>query len=91
MLYLWSRVPATSQKNLCFGVCTEDLFVISGFAGQILFLQNSDCMFHFVPSTEKTSKVRAQSSNGLIFMKYHALFVIFEKAARFEIVVCCKL
>ena len=22
---------------------------------------------------------------------YHALFVIFEKAAKFEIVVCCKL
>ena len=26
-----------------------------------------------------------------IFMKYHALFVIFEKAAKFENVVCCKL
>ena len=24
-------------------------------------------------------------------MKYQALFVIFEKAAKFEIVVCCKL
>ena len=24
-------------------------------------------------------------------MKYHALFVIFEKGAKFEIVVCCKL
>ena len=24
-------------------------------------------------------------------MKYHALFVIFEKAAKFEIVVCCQL
>ena len=24
-------------------------------------------------------------------MKYHALFVIFEKAAKFEIVFCCKL
>ena len=24
-------------------------------------------------------------------MKYHALFVIFEKAAKFEIVLCCKL
>ena len=24
-------------------------------------------------------------------MKYHALFVIFEKAAKFEFVVCCKL
>ena len=24
-------------------------------------------------------------------MKYHALFVIFEKVAKFEIVVCCKL
>ena len=24
-----------------------------------------------------------------ILMKYHALFVIFEKAAKFEIVVCC--
>ena len=24
-------------------------------------------------------------------MKYHALFVIFEKAAKIEIVVCCKL
>ena len=24
-------------------------------------------------------------------MKYHALFVIFEKAAKFEIIVCCKL
>ena len=24
-------------------------------------------------------------------MKYHALFVIFEKAAKFEIVICCKL
>ena len=24
-------------------------------------------------------------------MKYHALFVIFENAAKFEIVVCCKL
>ena len=23
MLYLWSRVPTTSQENLCFGVCTE--------------------------------------------------------------------
>ena len=23
--------------------------------------------------------------------EYHALFVIFEKAAKFEIVVCCKL
>ena len=26
-----------------------------------------------------------------ILMKHHALFVIFEKAAKFEIVVCCKL
>ena len=26
-----------------------------------------------------------------ILMKYHALFVIFEKAANFENVVCCKL
>ena len=26
-----------------------------------------------------------------ILMKYHALFVIFEKLAKFEIVVCCKL
>ena len=26
-----------------------------------------------------------------ILMKYHALFVIFEKAAKFEIVACCKL
>ena len=26
-----------------------------------------------------------------ILLKYHALFVIFEKAAKFEIVVCCKL
>ena len=26
-----------------------------------------------------------------ILMKYHALFDIFEKAAKFEIVVCCKL
>ena len=26
-----------------------------------------------------------------ILMKYHALFVIFEKAAKFAIVVCCKL
>ena len=25
-----------------------------------------------------------------ILMKYHALFVIFEKATKFEIVVCCK-
>ena len=25
------------------------------------------------------------------FMKYHALFVIYEKTAQFEIVVCCKL
>ena len=24
-------------------------------------------------------------------MKYHALFVIFDNAAKFEIVVCCKL
>ena len=24
-------------------------------------------------------------------MKYHALFVIFERAAKFETVVCCKL
>ena len=27
----------------------------------------------------------------MILMKYHALFVIFEKAAKYEIVVCCKL
>ena len=26
-----------------------------------------------------------------ILMKYHALFVILEKAEKFEIVVCCKL
>ena len=26
-----------------------------------------------------------------ILMKYHALFVIFEEAAKFAIVVCCKL
>ena len=26
-----------------------------------------------------------------ILMKYHALFVIFEKEAKFEIVFCCKL
>ena len=26
-----------------------------------------------------------------IHMKYHTLFVIFEKAAKFAIVVCCKL
>ena len=27
----------------------------------------------------------------MILMKYHALLVIFEKAVKFEIVVCCKL
>ena len=27
----------------------------------------------------------------MILMNYHALFVIFEKAPKFEIVVCCKL
>ena len=27
----------------------------------------------------------------MILMKYHAFFVIFEKAAKFEIVVCCKI
>ena len=27
----------------------------------------------------------------MILMKYRALFVIFEKAAKFAIVVCCKL
>ena len=27
----------------------------------------------------------------MILTKYHALFVIFEKAAKFEIVFCCKL
>ena len=26
-----------------------------------------------------------------ILIRYHALFVIFEKAIKFEIVVCCKL
>ena len=26
-----------------------------------------------------------------ILMEYHALFVIFEKEAKFEFVVCCKL
>ena len=26
-----------------------------------------------------------------ILMKYHARYVIFEKAAKFEIAVCCKL
>ena len=26
-----------------------------------------------------------------ILMKYYALFVIFEKTAKFEIVICCKL
>ena len=30
-----------------------------------------------------------QYSQQTILMKYHALFVIFEKAAKFEIVVCC--
>ena len=30
-------------------------------------------------------------SQQTIPMKYHALFVIFEKAAKFEIVGCCKL
>ena len=27
----------------------------------------------------------------MILMKYHALFVNFEKAAEFEIAICCKL
>ena len=27
----------------------------------------------------------------MILMKYYALFVIFEKAAKLEVVVCCKL
>ena len=31
------------------------------------------------------------SGQQTILMKYHGLFVIFEKAATFEIVVCCKL
>ena len=26
-----------------------------------------------------------------ILMKYHAIYVIFEKASKFQIVVCCKL
>ena len=26
-----------------------------------------------------------------ILMKYHALFVIYEKGAKFEMVICCKL
>ena len=30
-------------------------------------------------------------SQQTILMKYHALFDIFEKAAKLEIVVCCKL
>ena len=27
----------------------------------------------------------------MILVKYHAIFVIFEKGAKFEIVICCKL
>ena len=30
-------------------------------------------------------------SQQAILKKYHALFVIFEKVTKFEIVVCCKL
>ena len=32
-----------------------------------------------------------QKTMQTILMKYHALFVIFEKATKFEIVICCKL
>ena len=35
--------------------------------------------------------MKSSASSSKIFMKYHALFVIFEKAAKFKIVVCCKL
>ena len=37
------------------------------------------------------SKIIAPICQQTILMKYHALFVIFEKAAKFEIVFCCKL
>ena len=29
--------------------------------------------------------------NQTILMKYHALFINFEKAVKFEMIVCCKL
>ena len=37
------------------------------------------------------NRLLADDSQQTILMNYHALFVIFEKAAKFEIVVCCKL
>ena len=36
-------------------------------------------------------KKQGMISYETILMQYHALFVIFEKAAKFEIVTCCKL
>ena len=41
--------------------------------------------------TSDTIIARAYSQDQTIVMKYHALFVIFEKAAKFEIVIRCKL
>ena len=50
------------------------------------------------PSTDGLSNILLfvrtqifQKKNKTILMKYHALFVIFEKAAKFEFVVCCRL
>ena len=43
-------------------------------------------MTNFVTSILILEKIKQ-----MILEKYHALFVVFEKAAKFEIVVCCTL
>ena len=58
------------------------------------FRQNYGMMFHEnrlpADDSHEISCLRIVCQQRIL-MKYHALFVIFEKAVKFEIGVCCKL
>ena len=64
-----------------------------GFTLTVPIMTAADNKWDIFPNFWKKNKVKFHENclRQTILMKYHALSVIFEKAAKFKFVVCCKL
>ena len=86
------RTPFSAQRNF-LDLCMIRFIIMRVWAVNPITTAADDKFFNIFPRFWKNKvwyfiRIVCQQ---MILMKYHALFVIFEKAAKFEIVVCCKL
>ena len=96
-------MPATKSHLLCL-LCQLLIRLyykaVSDFATpklcEIPGIKKEICILKRQSRLQQTTKLVTISDKNKVYymrivMKYHALFVIFEKASKFLIVVCCKL